>query len=209
MFSGENERQPIRSYPTIEKDQRASPISIPEKACDQIVHCARSIGVARKGNLRAERQSGLNSVGIVKPGHDRRDVFADDTEDGERLPAMEHGLAKVLGGGVMRREVRIGQASSPPGFDAAGRAIVHNLKRWIGPVQHDRQGPRPAHGSSSANLDKTQVAPTDCLMDRCLEQLSETANLLQSSRELTQGLLGCSAYEAYPDRIHVFERPRY
>jgi len=146
MFFGEDERQPIRPYPTIEKDQRASPISIPEKACDQIVHCARSIGVARKGNLRAERQSGLNSVGIVKPGHDRRDVFADDTKDGEQFPAMEHGVAKVLGCGVMRGEVRIGQASSPPGFDEAGRPTVQNLKRWIGPVHRDRRGSRPVHG---------------------------------------------------------------
>ena len=147
MFSGENERQPIRSYPTIEKDQRASPISIPEKACDQIVHCARSIGVARKGNLRAERQSGLNSVGIVKPGHDRRDVFADDTKDGEQFPAMEHGVAKVLGCGVMRGEVRIGQASSPPGFDEAGRPTVQNFETM------DRsRSPRPARLATGSRL---------------------------------------------------------
>src|SRR6516164_7587374 len=60
-------------------------------------------------------------------------------------PAMEHGLAKVLGCGVMRGEVRIGQASSPPGFDEAGRPTVQNLKRWIGPVHRDRRGSRPVH----------------------------------------------------------------
>src|SRR5271169_3714529 len=74
---------------------------------------ARDRSVARKGNLRAERQSRLNSIGIMNPGHDSRDVLADDAEYSERLFAAEHGLAKVLGGGVMRREVRIGQAGSP------------------------------------------------------------------------------------------------
>ena len=94
------------------------------------------------------------------------------------------GSQKVLGCGVMRGEVRIGQASSPPGFDEAGRPTVQNLKRWLGPVQHDWQGPRPAHGSSSANLGKAQVATTGRLVDRALGQLFETANRIQSSREL-------------------------
>lgn len=43
----------------------------------------------------------------MHPGHDRRDVLADYAEDGERVLTIEDGLAKILGGSVMRREVRL------------------------------------------------------------------------------------------------------
>ena len=79
-----------------------------KKTGNQIAHCTQSVGVSRKGNLRAAREPRLNSVSVVKPGHDRRDILVDDTKDGERLLAGEHGLAKVLGRGVMSREFRIG-----------------------------------------------------------------------------------------------------
>jgi hypothetical protein len=84
-----------------------------EKTCNQIIHCARSIGVSRKGDLRAERQSRFDSIGMMNPGYYSRYILVDCAEDGERLRATEHGLTKVLRCGVMRGEVRIGQAGSP------------------------------------------------------------------------------------------------
>ena len=125
-------------------------------------------------------------------------------------PAMEHGVAKVFGCGVMRGEVRIGQASSPPGFDEAGRPTVQNLKRWIGPVHRDRRGSRPFTASSSPNLGKEKVATTDCLGDRAFGQLSGTADRCKAQGSFTrQRPLGCSAYAPYPDHVHVLEWPRY
>ena len=74
----------------------------------------------------------------MNPGHNRRDVLADDAEDGERVLPITYRLAKVFGGGVMRREVRISQAGSPPGLDGTGGLAVQNFKRCMGPVQHGR-----------------------------------------------------------------------
>jgi len=41
-----------------------------KKTGNQIAHCTQSVGMSRKDDLRAGRKPRLNSVGIVKPGHD-------------------------------------------------------------------------------------------------------------------------------------------
>jgi hypothetical protein len=58
----------------------------------------------------------------MNPGHNRRDMLAEDAEDGERILAITYRLTKILGGGVVRREVRLGKAGSLQGFVGAGRA---------------------------------------------------------------------------------------
>ena len=95
-----------------------------KKPCNQITHCKRSVGVSRKGNLRAVGQPRLNSIRAVNSGHDPRDTVADDTEDGEWIRAIEDGLTKILGGGVMRGEIGFCQAGSSKGFEGAGRLAV-------------------------------------------------------------------------------------
>jgi hypothetical protein len=120
----------------------------------------------------------------MNPGHNRRDVLADDAEDGERVLAITYRLAKVFEGGVMRREVRIGQAGSPPGLDGAGG--------WPCRISNDVSVPFSMAGeardrltaSSSPNLEKSKVDTTDCLVDPAFGQLSGTANRTQGSTEL-------------------------
>lgn len=60
----------------------------------------------------------------MNPGHNRRDMLAEDAEDGERILAITYRLTKILGGGVVRREVRLGKAGSPQDFVGAGRLAM-------------------------------------------------------------------------------------
>ena len=106
----------------------------------QITHCKRSIGVSRKGNLRSVRQSRLNSISIMNPCHDPRNVVADDTEDSEWVLAVTNELAKIFGSSVMRWEIRFREAGPPCGLDDAGGMAMDNLKRCIEPVPHSGCG---------------------------------------------------------------------
>src|SRR5215831_17693465 len=51
-----------------------------------------------------------------------RDTVADDAQVGEWIRAIEDGLTKILGGGVMRGEIGFCQAGSPKGFRGSRQA---------------------------------------------------------------------------------------
>jgi len=120
-----------------------------KKTRNQIAHCKRSIGLSGEGNLRAVGQPRLNSIRAVNSGHDPRDTVADDAQDGEWIRAIEDGLTKILGGGVMRGEIGFCQAGSPKGFEGAGRLAVQNLKRRTCRDSRGQRSRRPVPRLSS------------------------------------------------------------
>jgi hypothetical protein len=137
METGANEPGHLRPHEQIDELRR---FRLLKETCKQAPHGLRAIGVPREGDLRAHGKTRLDVITMMDPGQYAGDLFAGNAQNREWLATAQQWLQKIVGSGIMGREIRLGQAGAPTGLYYTIRHMVEDMIHRSGLVQHYGSG---------------------------------------------------------------------